>query len=68
MFKKYKVLREGNFYIVEKYSFPRMNLKIDCKNLLPNIIGISVLEECSPTEIKRGIEEIWNYFIKYLKK
>ncbi len=68
MNKKIYVRKEGSDHIVEKQSFPRMNLKIDCNKSIPEIKEIKVLEECGAAAIIKGIEEIWKILIRYLRK
>jgi len=68
MKKKFIVRKEGSDHIIEKHSIPRMEIKVDCNKPLPEIREIKVLGKSSPVAIYRGLEEVWQYLTKYIKK
>jgi hypothetical protein len=64
MSRFYKIRIIGSIMVLERKTFPRVRVFISLKKNLPEIVRISLLEDCSGAEVAQVLRMI-NYFLNH---
>lgn len=57
-YKDFDIRKEGNMFHIDRIIYPRMSLIIDCTLTMPQLKNITVMDECSATEIKEILSSV----------
>lgn len=67
MSELYKISMEGNIAFLERISYPRFIIKLDCTKPIFEILDFNLLDTCSSEEIHDAINEL-EVFIRNLQR
>lgn len=58
MESKFSLEKQGDFYLLKKLTYPHLKVNLDLSKPIPEIKDIIFDEDCSPSEMKKAIDEM----------
>lgn len=67
MNNKFSYNREGEFYVLQKHTFPRLKATFNYKTPLPELINIRFSDSCEAKDMAKALTEL-DAFMKSIRK
>lgn len=63
----FRYKKDGEFYLIQKHTFPRFKARFDYKTPLPQLVDIKFSDECEATDMAKALSEL-DAYMKSIRK